>query len=44
MPQLYDMSSTKGETENVALIHPQVVFDMQNILRRVRSTAATKLP
>lgn len=33
-PQLYDMTSDKGETRNLALEHPEVVFDLQNILRR----------
>lgn len=36
LPQLYDMRSDKGEVSNVALQNPAVVFDLQNILRRVR--------
>lgn len=36
LPQLYDMRSDKGEVNNVALQNPAVVFDLQNILRRVR--------
>lgn len=36
MPQLYDMSSDGGETRNVAADHPQTVYELQNILRRVR--------
>lgn len=36
MPQLYDMTVDKGERRNVALDNAAVVFDMQNILRRVR--------
>ncbi len=35
-PQLYDMSSSLFEQENVAEKHPKVVFEMQNILRRER--------
>ncbi len=35
-PQLYDMTSSKDERNNVALENPEVVFEMQNILRRVR--------
>ncbi|MCM1029514.1 MAG: sulfatase-like hydrolase/transferase [Pseudoflavonifractor sp.] len=37
LPQLYDMTGRRDETENVALENPAVVFDLQNILRRVRS-------
>ena len=44
MPQLYDMTSSKDEQKNVALENPAVVFDMQNILRRVRSHPGNKLP
>lgn len=35
-PQLYDMERAY-ESENVARQHPDIVFEMQNILRRVRS-------
>lgn len=35
-PQLYDISSSKWESDNVAEKTPQVVYDMQNILRRER--------
>ena len=35
-PQLYDISSSKWEGDNVADKNPQVVYDMQNILRRER--------
>ena len=35
-PQLYDISSSKWENDNVAEKNPQVVYDMQNILRRER--------
>ncbi len=35
-PQLYDISSSLWESENVADKNPQVVFDMQNILRHER--------
>ena len=37
MPQLYDMESSLDEQKNLALQHPEVVFDMQNILRRARN-------
>lgn len=33
-PQLYNMKTDIGETRNVALQYPAVVFDIQNILRR----------
>lgn len=36
MPQLYDMDKAIDERNNVALDNPSVVFEMQNILRRVR--------
>lgn len=36
-PQLYDISKDKEERNNVALKNPQVVFDLQNVLRRERS-------
>lgn len=36
LPQLYHMTGDSGETENVADTHPQVVFDLQNVLRRAR--------
>ena len=35
-PQLYDISNNEYETDNVAVQNPQVVYDMQNILRHVR--------
>lgn len=37
LPQLYDMKADPGETHNVALENPAVVFDLQNILRRARA-------
>lgn len=37
MPQLYDMEASADEQKNIALEHPQVVFEMQNILRRARN-------
>ena len=37
IPQLYNMREDKAESTNVALQHPDVVYDMQNILRRVRN-------
>ena len=36
-PQLYDMRKDINERANLALQHPEVVYDMQNILRRVRN-------
>lgn len=36
-PQLYDMAKEPGEQTNVAAKHPDIVFEMQNILRRERS-------
>lgn len=36
LPQLYDMTGKLGETENLALKHPEVVYELQNILRRAR--------
>lgn len=41
-PQLYDMSKSLGETENVALENPAVVYDLQNIARRVRARRGYK--
>mgnify|MGYP002068787221 CR=1 FL=1 len=35
-PQLYDMRAGEYERENVAEKHPDVVYEMQGILRRVR--------
>ena len=35
-PQLYRISDNLYEQDNVAESNPQVVFEMQNILRRVR--------
>ena len=31
------MTSDKGERVNVALENPQVVYELQNIMRRVRA-------
>ncbi len=42
LPQLYDMKASKGERDNVALQNPAVVFEMQNILRRVRAKKGYK--
>ncbi|MBV4210259.1 SusC/RagA family TonB-linked outer membrane protein [Phocaeicola vulgatus] len=36
-PQLYDMRKDINERANIILQHPKVVYDMQNILRRVRN-------
>lgn len=35
-PQLFHITSSLWEEENVAEKHPQVVYDMQNVLRRER--------
>lgn len=35
-PQLYDMEASANEAENLALKYPEVVYEMQNILRRAR--------
>ena len=35
-PQLYDVRTSPGETENVAAENPEVVYDLQTILRHVR--------
>lgn len=35
-PQLYDMRTGEFEKENLADKYPGVVYEMQNILRRVR--------
>lgn len=37
LPQLYDMSGDTGEQENLAEKHPQVVYELQSILRRERN-------
>lgn len=36
-PQLYDMKAGQYEKENLANKYPQVVYEMQNILRRVKN-------
>jgi len=35
-PQLYDMTRAADEQQNVATEHPEEVFRLQNILRRLR--------
>ncbi|MBD5308109.1 MAG: arylsulfatase [Bacteroides sp.] len=40
-PQLYDMKASDWEGENVADKHPEIVYDMQNIVRRVKSGSKT---
>ncbi|MGN0062513.1 MAG: arylsulfatase, partial [Alloprevotella sp.] len=37
LPQLYDMTDDSGERTNVAEKHPQVVYELQNILRKERN-------
>lgn len=39
-PQLYDRTKSLFEQDNVAAAHPEVVFRMQNILRRERAGKA----
>lgn len=39
MPQLYEIKSDINERVNLASKRPEVVYDMQNILRRLRSNA-----
>lgn len=39
-PQLFDISHDIQERNNVALQNPQVVFDLQNVLRRLTSGSA----
>lgn len=39
LPQLYDMTGKGDETENLAASRPDVVYEMQSILRRVRAQA-----
>ncbi len=38
-PQLYDIKNDINERVNLATKRPEVVYDMQNILRRLRSNA-----
>ena len=38
-PQLYEIKSDINERVNLASKRPEVVYDMQNILRRLRSNA-----
>lgn len=40
-PQLYNMRSDVYEQENVAIQHPETVFELESILRKVR---ARKIP
>ena len=36
-PQLYDMTKGEYEKDNVAKENPNVVFELQNVLRRERA-------
>lgn len=36
LPQLYRISDNLYEQDNVADTHPSIVYELQNILRRVR--------
>ena len=40
-PQLYDMKNDPQETVNVAAQHPELVYEMQNILRHARANKLT---
>ena len=37
LPQLYNMIESKTETNNVANQYPDVVYELQNVLRRERA-------
>ena len=37
LPQLYNMIESKTETNNVANQYPEVVYELQNVLRRERA-------
>ncbi len=39
-PQLYDRAKSRYEQDNVATAHPEVVYELQNILRRERAGKA----
>ena len=39
-PQLYDHAKSRYEQDNVATAHPEVVYELQNILRRERAGKA----
>ncbi len=39
-PQLYNIQDSNWEGQNVSASHPQLVYDMQNILRREREKGA----
>ena len=44
IPQLYDMRTGDDEKENLSAKHPEKVFELQTILRKVRRTPERKLP
>ena len=44
IPQLYDMRTGDDEKENLSTKHPEKVFELQTILRKVRRTPERKLP
>ena len=37
-PQLYDLQSDPGETQNLAPAEPRRVAEMQSLLNRIRNT------
>ena len=44
IPQLYDMRTGDDEKENLSTKHPEKVYELQTILRKVRRTPERKLP
>ena len=44
IPQLYDMRTGDDEKENLSTKHPEKVFELQTILRKVRRTPERKMP
>ena len=44
IPQLYDMRTGDDEKENLSAKHPEKVFELQTILRKVRRTPERKMP
>ena len=44
IPQLYDMRTGDDEKENLSAKHPEKVFELQTILRKVRRTPEREMP
>ncbi len=42
MGQLYDLESDPGETKNLALIHPEIVNEMETLLRKSITTGRSR--